>query len=269
MCATLLGGQVAETDETARQERLQYMQERAAEFTLTREGTDEPLVLKTEAVVRYSNPERDEGTWDGATYLWLEGARPVAAISFGIRRPKNAVFREVTSFSQTPLKCQKGDDAVWSPQTCGLSPRSLPGAPTPATTPAGRLTQMRAQARRFSAACTLKEDTTQLRLLPQPLYRYADEKQGLLDGAVFALVVSNDPEMFLILEAVRPQGSDEHQWQYALARMSSLLHTVQLDEQEIWSIPGYYTIPAAERKTGPYMESYQGTFTSTLPMATP
>jgi hypothetical protein len=145
----------------------------------------------------------------------------------------------------------------------------LPGAPTPATTPAGRLTQMRAQARRFSAACTLNEDTTQLRLLPQPLYRYADEKQGLLDGAVFALVVSNDPEMFLILEAVRPQGSDEHQWQYALARMSSLRHTVQLDEQEIWSIPGYYTIPAPERKNGPYMESYQGTFMSMLPTAAP
>lgn len=269
MCATLVAGQVAETDEAARQERLQFMQERAAEFTLTREGADEPLVLKTEAVVRYSNPERDEGTWDGATYLWLEGARPVAAISFGIRRPKNAVFREVTSFSQTPLTCQKGGAVVWSPQTGGLAPRSLPDAPAPAATPTGRLTQMRAQARRFSAACTLKEDTTQLRLMPQPLYRYADEKQGLLDGAVFALVVSNDPEMFLILETIRPQGSDEHQWQYSLARMSSLLHTVQLDEQEIWSIPGYYKIPAGERKTGPYMESYQGIFTSMLPMAEP
>ena len=128
---------------------------------------------------------------------------------------------------------------------------------------------MRTLARRFTAACTFKEDTTQLRLLPQPLYRYADEKQGLLDGALFALVVSNDPEMFLTLEAVRERDGDEHQWHYALARMSSLKHTVQLDEAEIWSIPGFYTIPAAERKTGPYVEAFQGTFTSALPTATP
>jgi hypothetical protein len=34
-------------------------------------------------------------------------------------------------------------------------------------------------------------------------------------------------------------------------------------------LPGYYTILAPERKTGPYMESHQGTFTSKLPMSGP
>jgi hypothetical protein len=245
------------------------MEERAGEFSLLRKDATDPLPLKKESVLRYSNPERDSGTWDGATFLWLDGPRPVAAISFGIRRPKNAVFRELTSLVQSPLECRSGEKPVWSPQTGGLAPRILPGAPPPGATPTGRLTQMRTLARRFTAACTFKEDTTQLRLLPQPLYRYADEKQGLLDGALFALVVSNDPEMFLTLEAVRERDGDEHQWHYALARMSSLKHTVQLDEAEIWSIPGFYTIPAAERKTGPYVEAFQGTFTSALPTATP
>jgi hypothetical protein len=268
-CSFLLLAQTAAPDEAARQERLQFMQDRAAEFTLLREGATEPLPLKKEPVLRYSNPERDSGTWDGATFLWLDGNRPVAAISFGIRHPKDAVFSELTTFIQTPLVCRKGQATAWSPQTGGLSPRLLPDAPPPASTPASRLTQMRSLARRFSAACTIKEETTQLRLLPQPLYRYADDEQGLFDGALFALVVSNDPEMFLTLEATRDKDSDKHQWHYSLARMSSLKQAVQLDEREVWSVPGYYTIPAGERKTGPYVEAFQGNFVSALPATSP
>jgi hypothetical protein len=268
LAVLVLGQTPPEADDAARQERLAYMQEQAAQFKLFREGADEPLPLKEQSVLRYSNPERDSGTWDGATFLWLEGGRPIAALSFGIRRPKDAVFRELTSFVQTPLVCRKGDAPVWSPQSGGLASRPFAEAPDPAESAPGRLTQMRSLARRFSGYCTYKEDTTQLRVLPQPLYRYADEKQGLVDGALFALVVSNDPEMFLMLEAIRAKEakeSDKPRWHYSLARMSSLKQTVQLDEKEIWTVPGFYTIPAAERKTGPYIESYQGMFTSALP----
>ncbi len=252
-------------EDAARQERLQSMRERAAEFTLLREGATEPLPLKAEPIVRYTNPEREGGTWDGATFLWLEGARPVAAISFGIRAPKNAVFAELTSLVQTPLVCRKGEALAWSPQTGGLAPRPFEDAPPPAATPTSRLTQMRSLARRFAAECTYKEDVSQMRLLPQPLYRYADEKSGLVDGGLFALVVSNDPEMFLILELVRTGDADKPQWHYALARMCSLKQTVRLDDKEIWTIPGFYTLPPADRKTGPYVEAYQGIFTSALP----
>src|SRR5687768_3239990 len=82
-----------ETTEAARQERLRFMKEKAANFSMSREASpDRPLVLKDEPILRFSNPERDSGTWDGATFLWLDGARPVAALCFGIRRPNNAVF---------------------------------------------------------------------------------------------------------------------------------------------------------------------------------
>jgi hypothetical protein len=74
---------------------------------------------------------------------------------------------------------------------------------------------------------------------------------------------------FLTLEAIDEKDSDKYQWHVSLARMSSLKHTVHLDEEEIWSIPGFYTIPAGERKTGPYVEAFQGTFTSELPPAMP
>src|SRR5437588_9441111 len=134
-----------------RQERLQFTKDKLSKFTLYREAANEPLAFKEDPIVRFTNPERDSGTWDGATFLWLEGTRPVGAVSLGIRRPTNAVFREFTSFSSTPLICRRGGAAAWSPQTGGLSPRELPAAPAPADTAGGRLTQMRNLARRFSA----------------------------------------------------------------------------------------------------------------------
>ncbi|HMF14952.1 MAG TPA: hypothetical protein VKE94_21700 [Gemmataceae bacterium] len=243
-----------------RNERLQFMRDKLAKFSLYRESAMEPLTLKEEPIVRFTNPERDSGTWDGATFLWLEGARPVAAVSLGIRRPANAVFREFTSFSDTPLVCQRGGAAAWSPRSGGLAARELPGAPLPAETASGRLTQMRNLARRFSATCYYKEDATQLRLMPQPLYRYSDEQEGLLDGGLFAMVVSNDPEMFVLLEALTATGDKAPTWRYSLARMSSLRHSVRLDDVEIWTIPAFYTIPPALRKDGPYLEAFEGNF---------
>jgi len=215
--------------------------------------------------VRFSNPERESGTWDGATFLWLEGTKPVAAISYGIRRPNNAVFREHTSFSATPLACRKGQMEVWQPKTGGLIGQRFADAMSPAETAAARLAQMRSLARRFSASCTRNGETTQLRLMPQPLYRFADEQHDTHDGGLFALVVSNDPELFVLIEAVADKVSDKSFWQYSLARMSSHQMTVQLDEKDIWSVPGYYSIPAVERRAGPYIEAFQGTFTSALP----
>jgi hypothetical protein len=262
--AVALLGQAAAED-AQRQERLQYMKDRAAEFSLARESSKAPLSLKEEPIVRYANPERESGTWDGATFLWLERTRPVAAISYGIRRPNNAVFRETTSLSATPLVCRKAQADVWLPKSVGLSAQSFSEAPAPAATATSRLTQMRELARKFSASCSRNGETTQLRLQPQPLYRFADEQGGIQDGGLFSLVVSNDPELFVLIEAAVDKVMGKPRWQFSLARMSSHQLTVTLDDKEVWSVPGYYSIPAAERRTSPYVEAFQGTFVSTLP----
>jgi hypothetical protein len=81
----------------------------------------------------------------------------------------------------------------------------------------------------------------------------------VIDGGLFTFVVSNDPEFFLLVEAVAG-GKGEPRWQYSLARMSSQKHTVQLDDKEIWAVTNYYTDPAENRKTGPYVESGIGRY---------
>jgi hypothetical protein len=267
LAAALLGQTVPEPPAAAakgdREEELRFFKEKAAELALyRRREAKEPQPLMPDPVLRYSNPEREIGSLVGATFLWLEGTRPVAAVSFSVRRVNNAVYRECTSFSRTPLECRAGGAAAWSPKTGGLLEQRLPEAPAPAERKAPRLTQMRTFARRFTAVCyhPRTDEPTDLRLLPQPLYRFTDDKAGVIDGALFAFVVSNDPEMFLLLEAARDGERDDAQWRFSLARMSSLKETVRLDDKEVWSVPNFYQDRTEDRKTGPYAEAKVGTF---------
>ena len=252
-----------EVTEEARNERLQFIKQKVSQLELEGVG-QKRLTLKDDAILRYSIPERDNGTWDGATFLWLDGVRPLAAIAVGMRRPNNAVFREITSLSGTRLICRRSGDVIWSSPSGGFLNRAFADAPQPAATEAGRLTQMRTLARRFSATCVRRGDATELRLMPQPLYRFHDEKQGILDGGLFGLAVGNDAEMLLLLEATNDSTAGKANWRFSLARMSSLELTVRLDDDEIWSIPRFYSLPPDERKTGPYVEAQEGTFKSRL-----
>ncbi|HMC09793.1 MAG TPA: hypothetical protein VKH44_00830 [Pirellulaceae bacterium] len=265
---TVAVGQVPENPEAtdaAREERLQFIKQKAAQFELFRESApQQPVSLKENPLLRYSIPERDNGTWDGATFLWTDGARPIAAIAVGIRRPNDAVFRELTSLCTEGLVCRKLGNVVWSAKSGGLMNQPLANSPPPAATESGRLTQMRSLARRFSATCVRRGDATELRLMPQPLYRFNEEKQGIIDGALFGLVVSNDAEILLLLEAVQAPAAGQAGWRFSLARMSSLDLSVRLGDTEIWSAPRFYSIPAADRKTGPYVEAAEGSFTSQI-----
>jgi hypothetical protein len=273
LAAASLGQVVPPTEQAAedagRKERQAIMKERAAELALYRGSAGkEPLTLTAEPVLRYSNAEREIGSLDGLTFLWLVGQRPVAAVSLSVRRVRHEVYRECTSLVGEPLECRSGETAVWSPKAGGLLAQPLEGAPTPAAGKPQRLAQMRSLARRFTASCynSRTDEPTELRLLPQPLYRYADEKERILDGGLFAFVVSNDPELFLLLEAASADATSEPSWRYGLARMSSLKETVRLDDKEVWTVPNFYRDPNEDRKTGPYIEARVGTFT---PLAAP
>ena len=59
----------------------------------------------------------------------------------------------------------------------------------------------------------------ELRLLPQPIHRYADASAGLLDGALFVIAYGTNPEVVLVIEA---NGKEKTQpvWTFALARIA-------------------------------------------------
>jgi hypothetical protein len=123
----------------------------------------------------------------------------------------------------------------WKPQT-GLERKELPDTGAPAATAAARLAQMRRLAQEFTGHETDGEGKRDpLRLLPAALYRYPAADDGVVDGALFALVSTEgtDPEVWLLLEARKEAGT--LRWEYACCRFSNRNLYVQHKDQDVWS----------------------------------
>jgi hypothetical protein len=80
----------------------------------------------------------------------------------------------------------------------------------------------------------------ELRILPQPVHRYADERSGLIDGAIFIISYGQNPELVLLVEA-RREGSKAPVWSFGVARISIAEVHVEFQGKEIWSHPGGYS----------------------------
>src|SRR6185436_15880974 len=117
----------------------------------------------------------------------------------------------------------------------GLKFAPLEGAAKPAGAAPQRLLQMRRLAKDFSATKKERDGNQQeLRLLPQPIYRYAAPKEDILDGGLFTFVQGTDPELFLLLE-VRGK-EDAARWGFAAARMNSVEFHLRRQDREVWSV---------------------------------
>ena len=261
---------VAETDKQAKDDALKkqaeqrqvFLRSKAVAYSLQSTEDGARFRLTERPVLKYSNPTHARGTSDGATFLWVDGdGRPLAACSFSIRRPDNRAYREFATLSAVPLQCRKDDELVWSTnQDARLVTEAVTDAPAPARRETLRLTQMRFIARRFTASRIRSKPPTNidLRVLPQPLYRFAVPEKGIVDGGLFAFVVSNDPELLLILTATAGPGESRPRWRYGLAQMSSQEEQVKLDERVVWSAPNYYTV--GRPTVNAYLEGREDTY---------
>lgn len=222
------------TDE-AKQRRLDFLCERFKSYSLAPAAhSDRPFMHKREPLVHFNNPVR-EAFSDAAVFLWLDDGRPRAAATIEICS-KGQISREFTSLSNEPLECRGPEGEHWRPKPAELAGRNLPDAPTPKATERGRLPQMGQLARRFRVV--MKEATTnrpsELRLMSRPIYRFAAEKAGIIDGTLYAFAEGTVPEALLLLEAVRGAG-DSLDWRYTLVRMTSRPLHAELDGHPIWS----------------------------------
>lgn len=213
-----------------------------------------PAEDATKAYPRYEQPLLDyqnplfEGQSAGLLVLWHDQKVPLAVASFS-ERHGDRIFREFSSLTEKPFLCKRGDQLLWSPKSTGQAERVFPSAQPPRTTKALRLVQMRRMAERFEV-----NKGGNCRLLPQPLYRFESPEQGIIDGAVFAFVVANDPELLLTVTLNSSTGDlEDAAWNYSLARMTSSPTKVGLDGQEVWQAAGYWRNPRS--KSDSYMEA--------------
>jgi hypothetical protein len=176
---------------------LKLTTEAAAKYAFTFQDADsQPARLHSEPILRWSNPQA--GEIYGNVFLWTIDDRPAAVGSlFKWFTPHTHMSHEFHSLAEAPLAGTFEGRAVWRTSQPGLAFVSLPGAPPPADSAVQRLLAMKRLAKDFTATKISRDDSKQeLRLLTQPIYRYAVLEQQILDGALFVHVQGTDPEVF-------------------------------------------------------------------------
>ena len=212
----------------------------AAEYTIYRDAARiDKLELRREPIYNWTNVLRSGGQ-SGAVFVWLYRGRPEAVGSiFSYPGKKNSgqrtILHELHTLSPQVLQPVRDATNRWQPKA-GIILKPIPGAPDPADSPRLRLVQMRELARDFSAhSVDYDEKTWELRMLPQPLYRYDSTDPAVIDGALFTFVTSagTDPEVIVLLDSRQTDSGPK--WLYAVCRFSDHNLQVKLKGTEIWT----------------------------------
>ncbi len=248
-------GQVPEGSAGKRDKALERKRERLLEI-YTREGQGytvhrdasrrERLELRQKPVYVWTNPLRAGGQ-DGAVFVWTCRGRAELLGTFfsypatgkrGIQHELHSLAPTVLDVSRQIPPESKGN--TWTPKVPGITLAPIPEAAAPVPKPAQRLAQMRELAREFSGTTEdQSKNRWDLRMLPQPLFRYESTDPDVLDGAVFAFVSSagTDPEAILVVEARKAAGATEPAWQFAVARFTDMSLVMKYKEKDVFSAP--------------------------------
>lgn len=252
LCLAVAGVSLAQ--EVQEPTRSGFLMERAGLVRMERveeDGTARLAELVETPLLKYTNPLYRAQS-DGLLLAWVVDSVPVALVSYSIRNERD-VFRELAICSDSPLRCTIEERLIWTPNPTFRRRRIGTTIDVPANDRL-RLRMMKRLAERFKSG--------KKRVLPTPVYRYQSSKAGVIDGGVFVLTDTNDPEILILIEAVQPEGESSAAWQYSLARMNSHPQQVHLDGQLVWDLQGYWRNP--QSKTDPYAETRDSQLPSEL-----
>ena len=220
-----------------------------------------PAQLSPGPVLAYSDPARfleHAGLW-----LWTAAGRPqgVLAIEFypRLEEATDVWTFEAATLRRAELQVQCGDER-WNLKDGSGFDIMIDSTPAPKQNRVARLRQMKELARRIQAVTTFPSDgRITLRLLPNPLYRYPESVDGVLDGALFGYVSGTNPEVVCLIEAVQEQ--DRHHWKCGFAPLTAATLSLQSDDRELWTqerirggtrnnyVSGYVPLVQFESKT--------------------
>lgn len=190
--------------------------------------------FRDESLLRWSNP--GAGEIYGSVFVWTHQGRPeVVASLYQWYSPYTHGAHEFHSLATTSISGVRDGTPVWKSNQPGVQFRRVPDQHAMDTVRAIRLRRMREIARRFAVKKTDREGVAQeMRLLPQPIYRYPADSSHALDGALFVFVDGTDPEVILLVEA-RKTGN-KWEWEYALTRMNSVQFVARYRDREVWRV---------------------------------
>jgi hypothetical protein len=237
------------------EQRLLFARQAAEAYRFRFGGRDKSeVVLNPEPLLRWNNQVVRED--DGMLFLWARGqkGRPVAAAQFFL--VDTLWHHEFQSLCEKPFEARfpgaPASDWSWEPGGAGLEFVRSENAGAPGASARERLRQMKAIAERFTAMVDPGREIArpeQLRVLTTPLYRYSAKDEGILDGALFAIVQGTNPEVLILLEADTSDPASPF-WRHGFARMSSFRVRVFRGGETVWERQKA-EVPTRER-TSPY-----------------
>ena len=172
--------------------------------------------------------------------MWLHDQRPqvigtilTAAWGGNVYGGTVATKHEFHSLAVSPLVAEYQGQRVWTPTQPGIEFTPVPHAPRPSRSSQIRGSQMVELAGRFQAQIGEQQERRNLRLEPNPIYRYENASTDGMEGALFAFLHGGDPELVLMIEA-RGQASDAR-WHWAPVRLSEKSLTVAHQGEPVWT----------------------------------
>ena len=149
----------------------------AAGLDLKSQGGAEVFEMQTQPLFRFTS----DGDIFGSVYVWHDENQRLAVLGTIGSLPIQGITMEfielhlLTPKPIEPLLVTGFPTKRWTPKVDDLTMKPVPNAPEVADTPATRLLQMRSMARQFGSQMVSNGVENQLRLLPKPLYRYANQ----------------------------------------------------------------------------------------------
>lgn len=199
-------------------------------------GSEQVGELKAEPVMRYSDEPRFIS--DATLWVWTLNSRPVAIQKVEVNDLVAVPLWTICfgSFAETNLEVTWPSGQTFKSKEPGWVFEPIADAAAPADRTAARSLQMRALSRRFSGDVfpVTQKSKVEMRLLPKPLYEYADPETKLPIGAIFSLASNGtNPTIFLAIEA-RRDSEGRLGWYHAHTRMTSDTGVLRLDDKTIW-----------------------------------
>ena len=214
-----------------RAQRLQLMSKRVADLEVTAQKSSQVLEFARQPQFRYSDSVR--GILDASVWFLGREGRPTAVLTVEVYR--NIVMYEFTATSEKP-GAVSAKVWAWKPSNPSFQWLKKERAPLPRRSKVDRLQQMRSIARRYEGKeiSGRVKNPIALRLLSQPIHRYSDPENGVIDGAAFALVYGSNVELILFVEAV--SDNEIASWQVGFLRMAGARLEVRErgSENTIW-----------------------------------
>lgn len=233
----------AGADETAEKEQraayLRAMRRMAAECKVVRLTDDGEVgcTMTKKSVLNWADSARHPDLLvPGTCWIWHDQGRPqLIGEIYGRTNDVGAWNMFNCSLSSDEVRFTGGSHS-WIAQGSYYTPMAIPNS-TVAESKAARTFQLKQLARRFDSHQFWDGERYELRLLSQPLYRYEDERAGIIDGAIYALVHGTNPEVLLLIEAQEPRETSRgvEQWKVAFGSLAGARCVVRLDREEIWS----------------------------------